>query len=63
MTSVYLLTEKEYEGAVEYPSLQESMAVLVDDFFELYIEYAYPVIWNKLYRGSLVREHQCAFSG
>lgn len=59
MTSIYQMTNGGYEEISEYP-LAENTAIPVDNFFELYIQYAYPVIWNKLYRSSLVKEHPFA---
>lgn len=59
MTSVYQIVNGIYEGISEF-SLPENTAVPMDDFFELYIRYAYPVIWNKLYRSELIKEHPFA---
>ncbi len=59
MTSVYQITNEGYEGISEYP-MEENTPVSFDEFFELYIGYAYPVIWNKLYRASLVKDHPFA---
>lgn len=56
MSSAYQMTNEGYEIVGAY-SLKENTAIPVDDFFELYIKYAYPVIWNKLYRKPLVEEH------
>ncbi len=56
MTSAYQMTNEGYEVVGAYP-IEEDTAVPMDDFFEHYIRYAYPVIWNKLYRKSLVKEH------
>lgn len=56
MTSAYQMTNKGYEEVGAYP-IDENKAVPMDVFFEYYIRYAYPVIWNKLYRKSLVKEH------
>lgn len=56
MTSIYLLRNEGYEEAGVYP-LREDTAVPVDEFFEHYLRYAYPVVWNKLYKASLVKEH------
>ena len=56
MTSIYLLRNEGYEEAAAYP-MAENTAVRSEDFFEYYIRYAYPVVWNKLYRASLVKEH------
>ena len=59
MTSIYLLRKEGYEEAGVYP-VAEDTALSVDEFFEHYIRYAYPVVWNKLYRASLVKEHMFA---
>lgn len=59
MTSIYQVTNEGYEKISEY-SMPENTAVSVEEFFGLYIRYAYPVIWNKLYRASLVKEHPFA---
>ena len=56
MTSAYQITNEGYEVVGAYP-VKENVAIPIDDFFEQYIRYAYPVIWNKLYRKSLVEEH------
>ena len=56
MSSAYQMTNEGYEVVGAY-SLKENTAIPVDDFFELYIQYAYPVIWNKLYKKTLVEEH------
>lgn len=56
MSSAYQMTNEGYEVVGAY-SLKENAAIPVEDFFELYIQYAYPVIWNKLYRKTLVEEH------
>lgn len=56
MASAYQITNQGYEVVGAY-SLKENTAIPVDDFLELYIQYAYPVIWNKLYRKTLVEEH------
>lgn len=41
-----------------YP-MEENRAVSIDDFFDRYITLS-PVIWNKLYRASLVKERPLA---
>lgn len=56
MTSAYQITNEGYEVIGTYP-VRENTAIPVDDFFEQYILYAYPVVWNKLYRRTLVEEH------
>lgn len=59
MTSVYMLLEDKYMDMTSYP-MPEDTAVSVDEFFEYYMRNLSPVIWNKLYRASLVKEHPCA---
>ena len=56
MTSIYLLRNEGYEEAGVYP-LKEDTAIPVEEFFEHYIRYAYPVVWNKLYKASLIKGH------
>ncbi len=56
MTSAYQVTKEGYEEIAVY-SMAEDTAVSVDEFFEHYIKYAYPVVWNKLYRSALVKEY------
>ena len=56
MVPAYQITNSGYEIVGAYP-VEEDTAIPMDDFFEHYIRYAYPVIWNKLYRKSLVEEH------
>lgn len=56
MTSAYQITNEGYEVVGAYP-VKENVPISVDDFLEEYIRYAYPVVWNKLYRRSLVEEH------
>ncbi|MCM1232514.1 MAG: glycosyltransferase [Butyrivibrio sp.] len=56
MTSAWQMTNEGYEEVGVYP-LEENKAIPMDEFFEHYIRYAYPVIWNKLYRKSLVQAH------
>ena len=59
MTSVYRLTGEKYEDMTSYP-MAEDTAVSIDEFFEYYMRNLSPVLWNKLYRASLVKEHPCA---
>ena len=59
ITSVYQLIGETYGEIAVYP-MAEDIAVTVDEFFEHYIRNLSPVIWNKLYRASLVKEHPCA---
>lgn len=56
MTSIYLLRNEGYEEAGVYP-VEEDTVIPVEEFFEHYIRYAYPVVWNKLYRASLIKAH------
>ena len=58
MTSVYMLREEGYEEMTTYP-MEEDTAVSIDEFFDKYITLS-PVIWNKLYRSSLVKERPLA---
>lgn len=59
MTSVYRLTGEKYEDMTSYP-MAEDTAVSIDEFFEYYMRNLSPVLWNKLYRAALVKEHPCA---
>ena len=59
MTSVYMLTGERYEDMTSYP-MTEDTAVSIEVFFEYYMRNLSPVLWNKLYRASLVKEHPCA---
>lgn len=59
ITSVYQLIGEIYGEIAVYP-MAEDTAVTVDEFFEYYMRNLSPVIWNKLYRASLVKEHPCA---
>lgn len=56
MTSAYQIMKEGYQEIAAYP-ISEDTAISVNEFFEHYMKYAYPVVWNKLYRSSLVREH------
>lgn len=59
MTSVYMLTGERYEDMTSYPMIEDT-AVSIEVFFEYYMRNLSPVLWNKLYRASLVKEHPCA---
>ena len=59
MTSVYILTGENYADMTSYP-MAEDTAVSIDEFFEYYMRSLSPVLWNKLYRAPLVKEHPCA---
>ena len=59
ITSVYQLTREGYTEMATYP-LVENTAVSVNEFLEYYMKSLSPVIWNKLYRVSLVTEHPFA---
>lgn len=56
MTSAYQMTNEGYEEVAGYP-IPEDRAISVDEFFDHYSRYAYPVVWNKLYDRLLVKEH------
>lgn len=58
-TSVWHLTKEGYEEMTTY-LIPEDVAVSIDEFFEGYMRSLSPVIWNKLYRASLVKEHMLA---
>lgn len=58
MTSVYMLREEGYEEMATY-FMEEDTAVSIDEFLHKYITLS-PVIWNKLYRASLVKERPLA---
>lgn len=58
MTSVYMLREDGYVEMTTYP-MEEDTAVSIDEFLDKYITLS-PVIWNKLYRASLVKERPLA---
>ncbi len=59
VTSVYMMIGKEYAEMAAYP-MAEDRAVSIDEFFEYYMRNLSPVIWNKLYRASLVKERPFA---
>ncbi|XCP84461.1 glycosyltransferase [Roseburia hominis] len=56
ITSAYMITNERYEKILVYP-LEEDSIVSADEFLKLYIRNAYPVVWNKIYRTELVKEH------
>lgn len=59
ITSAYKITNNRYEIFVQYP-MEEDKVVTVEDFFMQYYirEVGYGVVvWNKLYRASLVKAH------
>ena len=56
MTSAYQVTNEGYEVVSAYP-IAEDTPVPFEEFFEHYLRYAYPVVWGKLYRRLLVKEH------
>lgn len=59
ITSAYQITKNGYEIFVQYP-MEEDRVITVEDFFRQYYirEAGYgTVVWNKLYRSSLVKEH------
>lgn len=56
ITSVYQLMKDGYIEMATYPMIEDE-AVTVDMFFEQYRRSLSPVIWNKLYRASLVKGH------
>ena len=59
ISSVYQLVKEGYVEMTSYP-IVENAAISVDDFFEQYMRNLSPVIWNKLYSASLVKEHPFA---
>lgn len=59
MTSVMRITNRGYEPMMRYP-LEENTGICLDDFFRMHWEKSYPfynVVWNKIYRTSLLQEH------
>ena len=56
MTSAYQMTNEGYEVVSAYP-IAEDTPISFDEFFDHYFKYAYPVVWGKLYRRLLVKEH------
>ncbi len=56
LTSAYQMTNEGYEEVSAYP-IAENTPISFDEFFWHYLRYAYPVVWGKLYRSILVKEH------
>lgn len=59
ITSVYLVSDNEYENLVRYP-ITEDEPIAADQFFPTYC-YGHElgvVVWNKLYRFSLAQSHE-----
>ncbi len=56
VASAYQMTNEGYEEVSVYP-IAEDIPVSFDEFFGHYLKYAYPVVWGKLYRRLLVKEH------
>lgn len=56
MSSAYEMTKEGYGEIAVYP-IEEDTPIPVEEFFEHYIRYAYPVVWGKLYRSPLVKDH------
>ena len=56
VTSAYQITNEGYEVVSAYP-IAEDTPISFEEFFEHYLKYAYPVVWGKLYRRLLVKEH------
>ena len=59
MTSICSITNRGYERYLQYP-MEENKAISIDDFFRFYYISGNAngvVVWNKLYRASLVKEH------
>lgn len=54
-TSVYRIKQNGYEKFIQYP-LEEDVAITTEDYFEKGCLY-WVVIWNKIYRASLVKAH------
>ena len=59
MSSVYQLMDEGWRETTVYP-MSENTAFPVEEFFNLYMKNLSPVIWNKLYKASLVKEHPFA---
>lgn len=59
ITSVYQISKEGYHEMTTY-SIDEGAVISVDEFFEHYRRSLSPVIWNKLYRASLVKEQPFA---
>lgn len=56
ITSAYHMSNEGY-GRIGEWSLAEDTGVSVEQFWECYMAYGYPVVWNKLYRTELVKAH------
>lgn len=59
MTSICSITNRGYERYLQYP-MEENKAISIDDFFRFYYISGNAngvVVWNKLYRASLVKAH------
>ncbi len=56
VSSAYQMTNEGYEEVSAY-QIAEDTPISIDEFFKHYMRYAYPVVWGKLYRSSLVKEH------
>lgn len=59
ITSVHKITNKGYENFIQYP-MQEDIDITIEDFFNMHFYKGCMfavVIWNKLYRASLVKQH------
>ncbi len=55
VTSVYQIKQNGYEKFIQYP-LMEDVAITTEDYFNKGCLY-WVVIWNKIYRASIVKEH------
>lgn len=59
VTSVYQIKDSGYEAFVQYP-MKEDTAVTIEEFFDMHFTKGCMfavVIWNKIYRASLVKQH------
>ena len=59
ITSVYQIEDSGYKKLIQYP-LEDDSVLTGKEFFEMHFKEKlifYPAVWNKLYRGSLVKEH------
>ena len=58
ITSAYWISDKGYVPIVQYP-MEKDIAVAVEDFLRIIkTHWGYTVVvWNKLYRASIVKEH------
>lgn len=59
ITSVYLVSDNEYENLVRYP-IVEDQAIATDQFFPTYCygRELGVVVWNKIYRASLAKSRE-----